>query len=224
MRLIPHGIKYRIISKWHLRHSAFKYVKEGYSIIQIGASGRLCELGRSQPVIYSILVGSNGVVNVFEVLPENILGLNEYFEKYRIKNIKCHNIGVWKEPDAIEFIAPYRMATGSMIKEVIPDVADKFDTSRKFKVDSIDNLVKDNGIEKVDLINITINGAEPEAIEGGKNTIISHRPKIFMRYPVEREERVKKYLKDLGYNIHDDYMRLYFISGKFRVLWAEYNF
>jgi hypothetical protein len=115
------------------------------------------------------------------------------------------------------------MATGSMIRKVKPEMKDKFNTLRNFNVDSIDNLVKAFGIKKVDLINITINGAEPEAIEGGKKTIIDNRPLIFMRYPVEREQKVITYLRDLGYTTYDDYMRLYFISGKFRILWAEYD-
>ena len=103
-----------------------------------------------------------------------------------------------------------------MIKEVRPELGDKFDTSRDFPVDSIDNVVEINKIERANLINITINGAEHEAIEGGEKTIIENRPIICMRYPVEREEKVISHLKALGYIVHDSSMKLYFsvvISG-----------
>ena len=223
MRLIPHRTKYEIVSKWYRRYSPFNLVKKGDSIIQVGASGRLCELGRSQPVIYSTLVGNEGEVNVFEVLPENVEGLRQYIEQNEITNIRCYNIGIWNMADVIEFSSPYRMSTGSIIKKVRPEMENKFETSRSFNVDSIDNLLKDKGIKKVDMINITINGAEPEAIEGARNTIMKYKPIICMPYPDRNDEKVKNELEKIGYKIFEDYMRLYFISVKFRILWAEYN-
>ena len=115
------------------------------------------------------------------------------------------------------------MATGSMIKEVRPELGDKFATSRVFPVDSIDNVIEINKIERVNLINIAINGGEPEAIEGIEKTIIENMPIIWMRYPVEREEKVISHLKGLEYIVYDISMRRYFLSGNFRILWAEYR-
>ncbi|MEJ2628520.1 MAG: hypothetical protein P8078_08190, partial [bacterium] len=71
----------------------------------------LCELGRSQPVILSKLVGNKGTVHVFEVLPKNVKELDDYFSKNHVKNVKCYNVGIWNRPDTIEFTAPYRIAT-----------------------------------------------------------------------------------------------------------------
>jgi FkbM family methyltransferase len=223
MRLIPHRTKYKIVSKWYRKYPPFDLVKKGDSIIQAGASGRLCELGRSQPVICSTLVGKGGEINVFEVLPENVEGLKLYVEQNGIRNIRCHNIGIWNKPDVVEFSSPYRMSTGSIIKKVRPEMENKFETSRSFNVDSIDNLVKDRGIKKVNMLNITINGAEPEAIEGARNTIMEYKPLICMPYPERNDDKVKSELEKMGYKIFEAYMRLYFISVKFKILWAGHN-
>lgn len=219
--IFPHHFKYGF-SAWRLkRYSPFNLLSNCRTIIQVGASGRLCDLGRSQPIIFSKLIDVKGKIHAFDVLPENIDGLKAYLSAYNISNITCHLSGIWKQKGILEFSAPYRAGTGSVIKEVRPELVDKYSTTRYLSVDSIDNLVEANGIDSVDFINITINGAELEAIEGAEKIISRYNPIICMVYPNTNIERIVTILKTFGYDMHFESIRLHLFGKLFKILWAK---
>ena len=49
---------------------------------------------------------------------------------------------------------------------------------QKVRTITIDGLVKDQGLEKVDVISLTLNGAELEAIDGAYEVLSKYRPRI----------------------------------------------
>jgi len=68
-------------------------------------------------------------------------------------------------------------------KQLSSTILDKFhyDREETVNVNSIDNILKELKISKVDLIYFTISGAEREALRGMKNVIKRASPKIWIR-------------------------------------------
>ena len=65
----------------------------------------------------------------------------------------------------------------SLITHVVADATKDY-KSRSITTKAIDDLVDELGLSKVDMISLTINGAEPKALAGAKNTITNMRPRI----------------------------------------------
>ena len=49
---------------------------------------------------------------------------------------------------------------------------------KRVKTVTIDSLVRDHALKKVDMLSLTLNGAEVEALEGAKQTLRNFRPRI----------------------------------------------
>jgi FkbM family methyltransferase len=83
------------------------------------------------------------------------------------------------------------------------DTVRRKDIKRAVTVDSVcvDSFVKDNGIGKVDLVKIDVEGAEPGVLEGMRATIKMHRPKFIIEVlPGEKtQDFLPGFFKPYGY-------------------------
>ena len=112
----------------------------------------------------------DAIVHVFEADSQ----LLPYIEKNinGLKNVHIHNLAVSdKHRDRLSF---YRnnnsLQTNSLFKEAVQPFAKSID---EFEVEScsLDGFAEDNGIEKVDLIKVDIQGAEYIALKSGTRTL-----------------------------------------------------
>lgn len=106
----------------------------------------------------------------FEILTMNIFN-------NRIKNIQPVNAAVWSNSGTQLSFASGGVQANSLISHVVADATTNY-KSRPITTKTIDDLVDELGLSKVDMISLTINGAEPEALAGAKNTISNMRPRI----------------------------------------------
>ncbi len=81
------------------------------------------------------------------------------------RDVETHFIGLWKERDTLFFSSA--LDTGSKIAES--------QSSEVIEVDSIDNICSN---ESVTFIKLDIEGSELDALQGAKNTIKQHKPKL----------------------------------------------
>lgn len=195
-------------------------------MFQVGCSGRLCELGRSQAIILSKLVKEHGHVYAFDAIPENISVFEDYIQRHNIGNINVIHLGLWKEPGKIEFDVPEdpekRVTTGSRPKLVREEEPSRFDGIRSLPVETIDNIIQQFEIYRLDFLNITTNGSEPEIIEGGFNTISKHRPLISTPGETKNiSNRLKKMFADIDYEVHENTTKLHVFGKPFKELWMK---
>ncbi len=87
-----------------------------------------------------------------------------------LPNVRCENVGVWNEPGTLFF-----SGGGGRAGCIIPE--EETDTAKRYHipVDAIDNLVGD---ENVTYIKMDVEGAETEALSGGKETIRRCHPRL----------------------------------------------
>ncbi len=105
--------------------------------------------------------GNEGKVIAIEPIPDNLQILRKNIHANRIKNVTIIPQGVWKKKTQMSF----QRKSGDNQSGSI-DLTYKKSTVLHINVDSLDNILTNCNIHKVDFMLIQLNGAEPEALEG----------------------------------------------------------
>jgi len=141
----------------------------------------------------------------FDILLKNI-------HRNGYKQILALNVGAWKE-QATMYIARERQQHASLIEDVVEPRERVL-----VRVDTIDHVLQQEGIAKVDFIRMQINGAEVEALQGMWNTLLM-RPKLLISSKYRMELDFQKYLgailQRFDYQIHR-YGNEYFAAPRVR--------
>ena len=152
----------------------YQFVKEGDTVFTVGCQSALINMGGSQPLIYSSVVGDSGKVIVIEPDPTSISSLTKYINTHNITNIEIVDKAIWDENIKLKFnFYDGKIPCGvSSIREKISGVSEKPSTIVDGR--TLDSLIDEYG--KPDFINLTINGSEYTALRGldlGQNIKIS---------------------------------------------------
>jgi FkbM family methyltransferase len=130
--------------------------KEGDVVVDIGAHIGL------YTIISSKRVGPNGKVIAIEAHPGNFQMLNHNIKLNRLNNVIPFNyIAYSKEMDLV--LAEYARMLGG-------DVKDRHRTAA-IHVNTLDNLLQQNGINEVNWMKIDVEGAELEVLRGAHNIL-----------------------------------------------------
>ena len=133
---------------------------------------------------YSRMVEQNGRVISVEVDPM----IQAFFER----NMKANNIGnvdlvrcgVWKEDGELSLhVGSIHRQDNSLKSGVYPS-----DETVTVPTRTIDSIVLSSGVSRVDLVSITINTAEVEAVEGMRDTLARFRPNLSIAGWLKRDD------------------------------------
>lgn len=91
------------------------------------------------------------------------------------------------------------------------------------KIKTVDNLISEDGLERVDLIKIDTEGSELEILEGAKETLQGYKPDLLLAaYHFNQEHlTLADYLRKYGYNIFCYRVPLFLSSSKEVYLHAQ---
>jgi FkbM family methyltransferase len=137
----------------------FKLLKEDSIFFDIGANAGYISL-------YASRLASK--VYAFEPDESNLKFINQIVKLNSIKNLQVFHGAVGSEPGRLLFERGKTSATGKISEQgTIP-----------VEVISVDEFVKSNAIEKVDLVKIDVEGFGSEVLKGMVSTLQNKRPKI----------------------------------------------
>lgn len=161
----------------------------------------------------------------------NYLSLQKFIKYGVIENVETFNVGGWSEAGEREFFTTsknddvnycnsnlFRDVSTELTKSEIQKCNEEGAraTSYIVKLDSIDNIVKDN---RATIVKINALAADFPILTGCKNTILTSKPTIMMEYGVRPEYMTKEVLwlegLKLGYKF---YMRQKNIFGDCKTL------
>ena len=115
------------------------------------------------------------------------------------------NAAIWDESGIKMNLASGGTQANSLISEVVKDAVNNH-RNQSVSTKTIDDVVDEYDLESVDMISLTINGAEPNALKGALDTIKKYRPRL--RFPgwYVRDGRsvasiCKPMLEGLGYQV-----------------------
>jgi len=143
-------------------------------------------------------VGTKGRVIAIEPIKENIKYLSKNIQENKLKNVTIIPKGVWKEHGKMTFHKKDQDKQSGSIS-----IQYKNEKEAEIEVDSLDNILGENGIEKVDFMIIQLNGAEYEAMQG-LTKVKPENLAIAARYKKDGKRLaplIAEKLKSRGYNI-----------------------
>lgn len=157
---------------------------------------------------YANIVGDTGTVVVIEANPENINRLKQRFSFS--ERIIFVNNAIWSGHGKVRFIVAdkdqaqgYNRIQDSGIAEY-PDHLVKDTQTIEVPANSIDNILNNLNISTVHQINLTINGAELQALDGVEQ-ILRENPDVRLYINSQAPEPSKKViarLKQLGFKVY----------------------
>jgi FkbM family methyltransferase len=119
----------------------------------------------------------------------------------KIANIQAIEAAIWREEGSLTLERSFAQAN-----TLVSEVAQGQERAEVETV-SIDHLCARLGIQRLDMLSLTLNGAEVEALEGAGKTLSELRPRIRLAGWYSRDGRkiwqiTKEHLEKQGYNVY----------------------
>ena len=204
--MIPFNLKYLVARQLKKAHVPYSLV-EGKTVVQIGAPYDTLNAGRARGMLFSMLVGASGKVLIVEPLQESVEEFRKRLLQLKLNNTTVFQSGAWSSKTEsvinVDVDHPATNFTGDTV-DYPEERASEF-AQVKIQLDTIDNILSNSGIDKVDLISITTNWAEEEILKGMSEVFKTGVKYVCLAYGKNGED-YKKLMNGLGYTSlsHDD--------------------
>ena len=146
-----------------------KVIKPGWTVIDVGANFGWYSIHFAQ------LVGQNGNVFSFEPIPETYEELNSNIKLNSCQNIKAFDFALGNKDGNISFGAP-NFDGGSLVSSEFLKYSKRIQTTMR----KLDDVIKEQKINKVDFIKADIEGGELNMLKGAEKLLEYFRPKILI--------------------------------------------
>ncbi|HSJ09655.1 MAG TPA: FkbM family methyltransferase [Longimicrobiales bacterium] len=199
---VPYRIKYAVGGRMRRRKHPYCLIRDGDTVVQVGAPRDLVHSGRSRAVHFARFVGS-GVVIVMEPDPASARALEDYARRHGLgERMRIVSVGGWDKPTNLGFLSSDEHPAANIVEELEDRVAEDFQ-SRGYRrivipVDTVDNVVREAGESTPRLVSITTNGAEKEILRGMQDTMAAGCPYISLA--VTGDDYVP-HMRELGYEL-----------------------
>lgn len=202
---VPFAVKYGATGRLRKGKLPYRLVGPGSTAIQVGAPRDTLLAGRSRAMDFVRRTHPGGRVLVVEPDPASVDEFRRMAEQQGMRHVEVIHAAAWNERTTVTIeIDPQHPATSftAGATEYRPEEMSRF---RELEVDAVavDELVEQVGLDRVDLVSITTNGAEREILCGLERTIQRDRPYIGL---ARTEDSYAEIMSDLGYELlgHDD--------------------
>lgn len=148
-------------------------------------------------------------VHAFEPVPELAGRLKFNVELNRLENVRIHQHVLGGTDGEIQFHLPSGLDSNNGTGSVVRDNGGRTIAVSARKLDS---FVQSEGLQRLDLIKLDVEGAEPEVLAGGQESLTRFRPVVFFEnnmgctFPTaagDTTRRAMDILTRLGYEIRD---------------------
>ena len=173
MRFVPLRIKYALGKRLRTRSYPYILVNDGSIVVQVGAPQDTLHSGRSRGMYFSLFAGRKGKVLIVEPDAGSLKEYESAAKTWQLENLLLFPMALWSEKKRLRVFVDDSHPASSFTEGT-----KKYDEAvmQKYRVveleaDTLDNILANNGIERVDLVSITTNGAEKEILKGMQETI-----------------------------------------------------
>jgi len=174
-----------------------KLLKEGMTCLDIGANIGYYVLLENK------FIGKQGKIIAIEPSPINFKYLQKNIKLQNAKNIQAFNIAAGDSEGKLRFLVYENASNSGMI---IPDGEEQKWPGEVIQVPvkTIDNLIAENNITKLDFVRMDVEGYEYHIFEGMKETLKKSKPLIYIEVHksimgVEKTKKWFELLKSFGY-------------------------
>ena len=147
-------------------------LKPGMTFIDVGAN-----IGY-YTVIASKIVGNSGRIHCFEPEPQNCRILAKNILENKLSNVYLHNVALSDSTGIVVLHTDSKnFGAHSLCKA---NIFSNEGSELSVLATRLDDFVAANGISKVDMIKLDVQGAEAKVIAGAMRTLITQKPMLFL--------------------------------------------
>ncbi len=181
--------------------AAFRqHVRPGMTVFDIGANAG------HHTLLLAKLGGASGRVHAFEPVPESFACLEETIRLNRLENVRLHRMAVSDRAYEADLHSAGVFDGFACLAEGGHGRSESFAGARRsirVSTTDLDSFCRAEGISRVDLIKMDIEGAEMLALAGMVRILAVHRPVLLLElWGSEHVEEAPKLLSRLGYETH----------------------
>jgi len=124
-------------------------------------------------------VGNEGFVYGFEPDERNYRNVQRNIGLNKLKNLRVFNFGVSDKRESVKLyrVDPHNLGMNRILNA---EESEQFQDFTLIETNTLDNVVSENDIQKIDLIKIDIEGYEMHALRGAQQLLKRFRPKLFI--------------------------------------------
>lgn len=192
-------LTFRILAHEREFKAFLNYIEPDDTVLDIGANIGVMS------VLLSNKMNSNGSVIAFEPIPSNYRVLQKILKFFRSFNVKTLKWALGEQKGQLKMIIPIRNNAKKHGLSHIVDGNKKTEHGviHEIEVQTLDSLVNDGQIPKVNAIKIDVENFELEVLSGGLKLLKQDKPKIFCElWENDKRLRVMGLLKEIGYEIY----------------------
>ena len=158
------------------RSFPFSRLRRGQRAVQVGTAAWTLDAGICQTIMMATIVGPTGHVLAIEPDKNNVDALTDYVRRHNIKNVSVLQRGIWNTRCTKRLVVSRKSSGAHLLVDALKRKQSSSEprgnlttnTGRveiAIECDTLDNLLTETGYE-ADYINITVNGAEYEVLQG----------------------------------------------------------
>jgi FkbM family methyltransferase len=174
-------------------------IPDGDMILDIGANIGVMSvhLSRTHP---------NSVIYAFEPIPQNIKALEKVIRYYKIENVRIIKSALGNTSGEIEMVMPVQhKAKLQGLSHVVHESITDYNVGEKYKtpLTTLDIFLQENNLTKtVTAIKLDVENFEYFVLEGGRETILKHRPIIYTElWDNENRQKCFTFIQNLNYSV-----------------------
>ena len=157
-----------------------------FSFISIIKNGRIIAIEASQ--------------NCYDILKKNIKFNN-------IINVDFIKGAIWSNDSKKMYLSTSGVQANSLISNIVEKNNAEKISKETVECFSVDSIVNNNNLKKVDMISLTLNGAEVKALLGAELTLSKFRPRLRLAGWYQRDNKFisdicKSYLENFNHHVY----------------------
>ena len=180
-----------------------RYLKPGMTVIDGGANMGLYTLYAARRV------GLEGRVIALEPSQRDFDRLTAHVRLNRLRNVRCRRVALGRSQGRGRLRIAAEWNAGHNTLGEFGYEATELVRVEEVKVRALDAIVADEGLDRVDLIKLDIEGAEYDALKGAEATIHRHCPAILieladrtLQHQGASSAQIWTFLEALGYRLY----------------------
>lgn len=179
MSVVPLGPKYRIGQRARRDKAPYGLVKDGMSVVQVGAPRDVVDAGRSRGLHLALRAGNAGRCLIVEPDPDSADRVVEAAGELGLTSLSVARVGAWSSTTDLTFFIDDSHPAANFVREGTADYRD--DELADFRrvtiaASSLDDLLDQHDMASVDLVSITTNGSEEAVLAGMERTLAKGHP------------------------------------------------
>ena len=190
------------IAKRYLKPESRQHAIRASKLVDVNTGDVIVE-GGAYIGLYAIQlaerVGASGKIIAIEAIEDNFKVMKKNLESNGVQNVIAINKGIWNRKEDLKYFRSKKQAASYS-----ESVLSANPVELQIEADTLDNILRNLSIEKVDIIRLQTNGAELKGLEGMPSTL-AQRPKMLVAVPyivdgTNMRKEVESFLQHKGFS------------------------